>query len=92
MTCDTLDAVTRNLTMGNKTNDYNLDVDFQWLGGLVSDVIPDFHIGLAEGFGTTLGCFLTIKAALELQAFAEEGVLTIFGDCLLYTSPSPRDS
>ena len=31
------------------------------------------------------------QGAEEVSLFASEGAQVIFGDCLLYTSPSPRD-
>ena len=48
-----------------------------------------------RGDGIRLGQFLKLANLIESGAEAKEvisdGLVTVNGDCLLYTSPSPRD-
>lgn len=66
VTFDILELVTRHLLTagGNRTEEYNLRLKFQ-KGANENDLISDFSINFAQGFGCQLACFLIAHALIE---------------------------
>ena len=56
-------------------------------------LVCKLHAFLALLLAALVAAFLTSESALETYALddGEQSFIKLFGNCLLYTSPSPRD-
>ena len=53
-----------------------------------TDIVVSEYAPMTGGYSRLMARF---EASFTYDGIAEEGVFVLRGDCLLYTSPSPRD-
>ena len=58
---------------GNQTELYPLQVLFELLGKKPGEPVSHFSVGVSIGMGTTMGAFLTIVAALQMDILKTSG-------------------
>lgn len=58
---------------GNQTELYPLQVLFELLGKKPGEPVSPFSIGISIGMGTTMGAFLTVVAALQMDILGMSG-------------------
>lgn len=58
---------------GNQTELYPLQVLFELLGKTPGEPVSPFSVGISIGMGTTMGAFLTVTAALQMDILRTSG-------------------
>ena len=58
---------------GNQTEHYPLQVLFELLGKKPGEPVSPFSVGISIGMGTTMGAFLTVVAALQMDILKTSG-------------------